>query len=309
MKATHEMKVTHEAPAPEPRVPAAGVAFRRILWACDFSACSRRALRWLIPLAKAYGSEIAALHVMPTSQPARGGPLSLTNPALLRPHLHHDVSAALDRYLEGASEAVLGTRVVLREGNPAQEILAAAEAMDADLIALGTHGRGPFERSLIGSVAEAVLGRARCPVLVVPTGASPTTGSTLPRVVLWATDFSRDATRALAYAQSIRARSAADLVLVHVVAAEAMDADRERAHEAERRLREIGYPLPGHGVERIVAVGRPPSEILRIARERKAGLVVMGAQGPRALRSILFGSTSRRVVRDAPCPVLTVRAG
>jgi nucleotide-binding universal stress UspA family protein len=286
----------------------AQVALRRILWACDFSACSARALRFVIPLAKAYGSEVAALHVMPTSLPAVGGPLSLANPALLRPHLHHRVSAALDRYVGPAVTASLATRVALREGQPVREILEAAERMGADLIALGAHGRGAFERTVIGSVAESVLGRARCPVLVVPR-VPPPADATLPRVVLWATDFSRHATRALAYALSIRAHSAADLVLVHVVAPAAAGADRGRAHEAERRLREIGYPLPGHGVDRIVAVGHPPSEILRIARDRKAGLVVMGTRGSRALLSILFGSTARRVVRDAPCPVLTVRAG
>lgn len=74
---------------------APGIALRRILWACDFSSCSAGALRFVIPLARAYGSDIPALHVMPTTVPPGAGAVSLTNTALLRPHLHHDVSLAL----------------------------------------------------------------------------------------------------------------------------------------------------------------------------------------------------------------------
>jgi nucleotide-binding universal stress UspA family protein len=55
-------------------------------------------------------------------------------------------------------------------------------------------------------------------------------------------------------------------------------------------------------------VGKPHREIVRIARERGAELIVMGAQGADALDFLIFGSTAQRVVRMASCPVLTVRA-
>jgi nucleotide-binding universal stress UspA family protein len=57
----------------------------------------------------------------------------------------------------------------LVEGNPAMEILHMAEMIDADLIVMGTHGRRGLKRFLMGSVAEHVLERARCPVLTVKT--------------------------------------------------------------------------------------------------------------------------------------------
>jgi nucleotide-binding universal stress UspA family protein len=59
-------------------------------------------------------------------------------------------------------------------------------------------------------------------------------------------------------------------------------------------------------LDRIVAFGRPAAGILRAARERKAGLIVMGTQGSRG-PSNLVGSTAQRVIRAAPCPVLALR--
>src|SRR6185503_2255581 len=111
--------------------------------------------------------------------------------------------------------------------------------LPADLIVMGTHGRGAFERSVIGSVAEAVLGRARCPVVTVPAQGVPSSAAGMPRTVLWATDFSAHATAALPYALSIAAKGGADLVLVHAVEPDTLTDDRERVREGEQRLHEI----------------------------------------------------------------------
>jgi nucleotide-binding universal stress UspA family protein len=308
-----EAAVTESAPSLEARIRAPGdaaIAMRRILWACDFSTGALEALRWVLPIAKAYRSEITALHVIPATVPPGDGILSLANPVLLRPHLHHDVSAALDRYVAPAIAASVPATVTLREGTPIHEILDMAERLPADLVVLGTHGRGALERSVIGSVAEAVLGRARCPVVTVPAQAVPASGAEMPGTVLWATDFSVRATAALPYALSIAAKGGADLIFVHAVEPDPHSHGRERVGEGERRLREVAAAnqLPGRRrPECIVVSGSASAEILRVARERGAGLVVMGTHGSRTLHSLLLGSTARRVIRDAPCPVLSLR--
>jgi nucleotide-binding universal stress UspA family protein len=69
------------------------------------------------------------------------------------------------------------------------------------------------------------------------------------------------------------------------------------------RVGDVAEGLPAG----LVAFGSTSAEIVRIARERNAGLIVMGTHGSRTLHSILFGSTARRVVRDASSPVLAVR--
>jgi nucleotide-binding universal stress UspA family protein len=158
----------------------------------------------------------------------------------------------------------------------------------------------------MGSVAEAVLARARCPVLAVPPGRELPVRGGRPEVVVWATDFSPPATRALSYARWISARSTADLVLVHVVPPGRRAGGRDQVRAAEQRLAEIGPALRGRRLVRVVEWGDPGVRILRIARERNASLVVMGTQGSGAIHSILAGSTARRVVRAAPCPVLAV---
>lgn len=295
------------AGSPTPQEP--GIAIRRILWACDFSSCALDALRWVLPIAKAYESEITALHVMPTVVPPGDQTASLADSALLQPHLHHEVAAALDRSVAAAIAAAVPVAVILREGKTAHEILETAERLPADLVVLGTHGRGAFERSVIGSVAEAVVGHARCPVITVPTPAVPVRGPGMPGSILWATDFSDHATAALPYAISIAAKGRAELILMHALQPHTLTNDGERVREGERRLRAVstGSQVPERSVERIVAFGSASPEVLRIARERKAGLIVMGTHGSRDLHSILFGSTARRVIRDAPCPVLSLR--
>jgi nucleotide-binding universal stress UspA family protein len=286
---------------------AAVISLRRMLWACDFSACSANALGFVIPIARAYGSEITALHVMPAAAPASAGPLSFADPALLQPQLRHAVSMCLDRFVRPAIDAPVPIRVVLREGKPVPELLALAARLPADLLVLGTRGENASERTVLGSVAEPTLGRAPCPVLAVPTQAVPPSAS-LFKAVLCATDFSDHATRAWHHALALAARSAARLLILHVVEREALASRPQRAR-AELRLHDLVTEgrAAGCKAESIVMEGSVSRDVLRIARQRAADLIVIGTQGSRALHTHLFGSNALRVVREAPCAVLTVR--
>jgi len=285
---------------------APAIALSPILCPCDFSAASPVALGLAVPLARAYGAEIVALHVIPTKPPASGGFRSLANPALLRPHLRHDVSRALDGALQPARAAGVATKPALREGKPADEILSVAAALSAGLIVTGTHARGAVDRAVLGSVAETVVRKATCPVLAVP----PTflAGAAWPRTVVWATDFSPDARLALQYALSIAGKSRADLIAMHVEE----DQDRRRAGDAgraEERLRGAVALAGGAelGADAVVTTGSAAGEILGLARARAVDLIVLGASGTGALERLLFGSTVLAVVREAACPVLVVR--
>jgi len=285
---------------------AAGISLRRILWACDFSTSSMGALRFVIPIARAHGSEITALHVMPTAVPAAGGLLSHANPGLLQPHLHHSASICLERSVRPAIDASVPTRVELREGKPLDEILGQAARLPADLIVLGTHGESALERTELGSVAEGILGRAPCPVLAVPRRAVPPSGG-LFKTVLWATDFSPHATLAWPYALALAVKGRARLLIVHVVEGNVFGGYDERTRK--RRLQEAVAEgrAAGCKAEAIVTTGTASREVLRTARERAADLVVMGIQGSRALHTLFFGSNALLVVRDASCAVLAVR--
>lgn len=72
--------------------------------------------------------------------------------------------------------------------------------------------------------------------------------------------------------------------------------------------REAGVaPLPSEQVEKTVVPGKPQREIVAVAESRDADLIVMGVHGHGAIDRLLFGSTTHHVVREAPCPVLSVR--
>lgn len=294
------------------------VEIARILCPSDFSSYSGRALRQAVRIAQHHGSTVTVLHVIPAWLPASGRFPALANPVLLYPHIREDTLAALHRFVQQPGPATPPIQAEVREGAPAEEIVKCAVESRTDLLVIGSHGHGGFEKWVLGSVTESVLRKARCPVLTIPARGPLATGASF-NTILWATDFSPAATAALAHAASLARHDRARLLLLHVVAHEADPAPpgsppdpatelRERARECLRRA--VPEDLRSHcAVEEIVAVGKPHRQIARIARERRADLIVLGAHGSNALDSLIFGSTAQAVVRMASCPVLTVHGG
>jgi nucleotide-binding universal stress UspA family protein len=305
MTATVEARLA--SPSSARLLPA--VSLQRVLWACDFSPCAEDALRFAVPIARAYGSTVTALRVIPATTPPGASAAAVTNPALLRPHLHHVVSESLDRAVRPLKQADVPVGVALRAGDPGDEILGLAADLHADLLVVGRHGRRLVERAFLGSVAERVLGRARCPVLVVPSGATPPRTATLGQTIVWATDFSPHAAHALCYATSLAVRTGARLVLLNVVEGNLLTGEREAIRQARVRLADSVHACRSSGCdpETAVTVGSAAGEIARVATERSAGVVVMGVQGARTLHRLFCGSTAHRVIRESPCPVLAVR--
>jgi nucleotide-binding universal stress UspA family protein len=280
-----------------------GIDLGVVLCACDFSPASADALGVAGALAAAYRARLVALHVIPSRLPPSGGWTSHPNPALLRPHLRDDAARALEGHLQPARAASLSTGAEIREGRPEDEILKLAAALPAGAVVLGAHGRGAVDRAIVGSVADAVLRKAACPVLAVPPGFRA--AAVWPRTVLWATDFSADAADALPYALSIASRTGAPLVAAHVV--ECQPRHRARcARSAERRLEAALLKTPGG--EGVVLAGLPADEILALAARRSVDLIVAGASGRGALGRFVFGSTADALVRGSRCPVLVVHS-
>jgi nucleotide-binding universal stress UspA family protein len=203
-----------------------------------------------------------------------------------------------------------------------KEILGEAERVGADLIVLGTHGRSGFDRLIFGSVAEKVLRTSSLPVLTVPPHVpdAPPVGEF--RRILYATDFSPGSAAALQYASSLAQHGAAELIALHVVepAPESSDpivgvsidlAEYEtgRQRQAAKHLQAAIPEWVRFGCDTtdVVTYGRPYVEILRVAAERRADLIVTSVHGRNAIDRLVFGSTTEQVVRRATCPVLTIR--
>jgi nucleotide-binding universal stress UspA family protein len=306
------------------------IELQRILCPVDFSDFSRRALDHAIAIATWYESTITVLHVCTVVPVAAYAPGSgvLPSAALTR----EDREALLDamkRFVEGGAAENIPIELDIAEGSAATEILAKAEAVPADLLVMGTHGRSGFERLVLGSVTERVLRKAACPMLTVPEGvaaAVPVPPVPFKRIVC-AIDFSDCSMHALHYAMSLAQEADARLTVVHVIELPP-DVPRE-AHETVPGPRDLqGYiamveedsrarlkdAVPDSvraycAVDTVLAKGKPYREILRVAEEHHADLLVVGVHGRGVVDRLLFGSTAQHLVRQASCPVLTLRKG
>ena len=138
--------------------------------------------------------------------------------------------------------------------------------------------------------------------------------------VLVPTDFSESARHALRYGISFAREYEAELVLLHVVEnltvgyasdlfpVPMAEVFQEISGYAKTELAKLGEEARQRGVkaQELVVQGKPSAEIIRFAAENQVDMVVLGTHGKGMLDQALFGSTTERVVRRAPCPVLTV---
>lgn len=139
--------------------------------------------------------------------------------------------------------------------------------------------------------------------------------------ILFPTDFSDFCKFAASYAYAFALQYDASLYLIHVIEEGTLDAvlssfprpAREELLEAARRRMDefIKETLPEEGkelrIESIITYGKPFVEIIKEAKEREIDMIVMGTHGMSALEHALLGSTTEKVVRKAPCPVLSIR--
>lgn len=138
--------------------------FRSILAPVDFSDCSLDALEYAVRVAKQFGASLTVLHVM---EPVTYGlDFTLTQPLEGR-QLRTSLESQLSKLIQPLTAQGLTVHSVVRGGSPADSILNWSRTDHYDLIVMGTHGRRGISHVLAGSVAQAVLRRAPCPVLTV----------------------------------------------------------------------------------------------------------------------------------------------
>ena len=140
------------------------------------------------------------------------------------------------------------------------------------------------------------------------------------KTILFPTDFSNGARAAMDHAISLAMDYQAKLILLYVIqdisvaewyvpstlAVTNMMEDMQKSAEREmdKWIAEVSAKVKD--TETIVMRGVPFVEIVQAAKDRKADLIVIGTHGRTGIDHILFGSTAEKVVRKAPCPVLTV---
>lgn len=285
----------------------------RVLIASDLSEASDEAVRQGVE--QAAGGRIALCHVMPElgthALLAQQYEEDLNKQLEMQPRIAEALQGQLDRLVPQVGAAA---EVFIEQGSDYDQILRRAEEWQAQLIAVGTHGRTGLRRMLLGSVADQVVRAAHCPVLV----ARPQREG----VILAATDLTDPALPAIELAAAEAKRSGRKLVVMHAMesregdaamgllgALPALDTPETRAARRTLASQIIHTALQRLGVQAEVVIAEEDAlkETLALAESLPASLVVVGTHGRSGLSRVVLGSMAARVIEHAPCSVLVAR--
>jgi nucleotide-binding universal stress UspA family protein len=194
--------------------------------------------------------------------------------------------------LHQATDAFPVLEPMLIKGRDVTALLAASGNLEADLIAVGSHGKSRAAGIVFGSVASAMARYAPCTVLIArqpPAGAFPGT-------ILHANDGSTESLEAARVSAELAVRHDSTLVTLHA-----------SGNGKDNPAEVAGAIIEESGLEPVLQVeqGPPHRKIVEVANSTRAGLVVMGSRGRTGLAAL--GSVSERVAHRAPCSVLIVR--
>lgn len=295
--------------------------------ATDGSPESGRAARMVTELSNRLGSEMHLVYVEPMPS-VYGVPECAIYAPDTQNYLEEIERRAQERLGEEAAKIrEYGGEVVAahpKAGRPDAEIVRLAEELDAGLVIVGSHGFGPFKRVLLGSVSDSVVRHATRSVLVV-RGEVSEEGNQLPGRVLLAIDGSKESHLATRAAVEVAGAAGSELHVLSVLetaqllpqmpypgfeAWETSGTAEEAEQHARRLLSRVSERIEAEGStvkESHLAVGKPDKEIVGLAGELGADLVILGSRGLGAVGRILLGSISDSVVRHALCSVLVVR--
>ena len=292
---------------------------RTIVAALDFSSGSAAALVRAADLAARSGAALHLLHADVLFRSSGDGTPPTDSPSsALRVRVERFAAEALGLDGPDALDALGPTVAVVRDVTALAAILRYAAEVEADMLVVGTHGRSGLARLLLGSVAEAVVASAPCPVLTVPDRGSAGPGPDAP--VLVAVDFSERSRVALAAGVALAEPFGASVEVVHVVqnagphpglapgALSLADAYPAQDTIVRERLHRFAEGVPGLVLAAVhVALGLPSRVVPALATERGAGALVLGTHGRTGLAHALIGSVAEAALRRAPCPVLTLK--
>lgn len=296
----------------------------RILLATDCSRWAQGAEWYACSLASSWGATLTVMSVL--EFPPGMNPDYPVNRLYLG-ELMKQTTKALVEMKSRVMDRGIAVHTRITNGIPSQEVLAAAEADDVDLIVVGTRGKTGLEHVLLGSTAERIIRAAPCPVLAVrgeayqaeAAGGRPPDYPIALQRMLVPIDFSDCSLDAVEYAVLVAQRAKASIRLLHVLEPVSYGLDFTLSHTAKReemreritaRMDGLKAALQSGGVTADVQVrgGLPADSVLEAAGEYPADLIVMGTHGRRGLSHTMWGSVAESVLRKSHCPVLTVRS-
>ncbi len=308
---------------PETEKRSTAISLKNILYATDFSPTSESALPYATAISRRFGSTLHVAHVLSdTNLLFMTGGVNYVSMGTL----YENAQALAEEKIRHITSRLgeIPNRSYVRHGQVWTNLRSIVAGNAIDLIVVGTHGRTGLGKLLLGSVAEDILRHAPCPVLTVGPGVCGR--AKLPqyqgksrelapvelelRQIVYATNFVPASLTVAPVAIALAEQFAARLTLMHVLE-EYSDLDGRPGpiDDGVRRLKALvpeDAALP-YAPEVVMEFGPAWECIVNAAAERDADMIVLGAR-PADATTHLPWSTVHRVVVNATCPVLTVRA-
>ncbi len=287
--------------------------FERILFPVDFSERSRAAAPFVLSMAQRYKSKVVALHVLQPPPPLYAGMNTVYPEVYDFEGLSADLRAELQKFTDAELPRV-EVACVVETGDPAAVIIEYAENENIDLIAMPTHGYGTFRRALLGSVTAKVLHDAKVPVWTAAHAPEPShRAHPQPRHVLCSIGLRPESRHTLEFAIDLAGDTGATVEVVHVAPEGEVNpvGEESRLHEllveaARSRVVKIQEEAGGSDVEAVVNGGSVAHMVRTVALDKRADLVVVGRGCHKNAIMGRLRSNTYAIVRESPCPVLSV---
>lgn len=299
-----------------------------VLLPTDFSACADHALTHAVEVSDRFGAHLHLLHVVNELDPDWYGITEAQERAVkLRDQIEDEARERLRTLVPDAGDQNLETTVSLQLSfDVADSIQEYVGERDIDLVVMGTHGRKGLDRLMLGNIADKIVRHASCPVMTVREEVPWSTEEEDVHFqdILAPVDFSDHSRKALLGAKDFANQYEARLH--HLFVAEkrtvpvfsdtgipgvgVVEMDPEIVENAKAALRQLDERIGGPTVDSRYHVreGDVAQDIIDFTETNGVDLIVMSTRGLTGLDRFLLGSTTERVIRAAPCPVLTIPA-
>lgn len=288
-----------------------------VLCPVDFSDASRGALRYAQAIAQHFGARLVVLTV---EDPLMTEAIDLGTGVVWDPEdTRRELAKFAARVFHGKPVHGVNVDYHVAVGKPAKQILQVAQEEACDLIVMSSHGLTGVRKLFFGSTTERVLRDTAIPVLVTPASedgpASLEDASRSVGRILVPVDLTQASQRQFEVARALSEALQVPFIATHVVEPvrsplaarlHLPSIELEQRSRAEDALGVLVAALPRHlHAEALVAYGDPAEEIAKVARDRQAGLIVVGLHGS-PLLGPRMGSVTYRILCLAPALVLAL---
>ena len=295
------------------------IEIKNVMCTTDFSDSSRLTIPYGVTLAKEFGAKLYLCHVADIPSADTYGS-AILDPIKQEKEILKYVNTQFNELME---KQTIEWEPLIAIGRTSDEICRMVEEKSIDMAISATKGRTGLKRILLGSVTGRLMQTIPCPLLIVRSKDGNQTASENQEIrfnrILAGVDFSSDSENAFQYALSLAKEFESELHLVHVITPpDYKDFIKINAGN------ELYKALPDQVMEELkdmldeedhiwckpifsILEGQPYDEINKYALAHDTDLIVLGVRGHSIAETLFVGSTTDRVARQAPCPVLSVR--